>query len=258
MIVAVLLVRTSCVVAVRCPDCGRTPVPYPLSTGPKCGHQSYKIRCDAGVLKFDTINNTYPIISLSPEKQVLVIGQSHFLPNTCVMMADLATNGIQLNTSLPFTITTSNTVLYFNCSDTIFVALDCAPTNPCQTYQNTSPQLSTCRRQAPHCCSYKPGSTTNLYFIQLMSDRCRAYKSFVNLNMSLPISKWSDPAVELTWAPPPEPPCATQSDCDSTSTCKDTQGDTRTCLCKRNLRWDAITSQCVPGNEKRLWLEIIF
>ncbi|KAJ9540179.1 hypothetical protein OSB04_026685 [Centaurea solstitialis] len=243
-------VRITCAVAASCPDCGKIPVPYPLSTGPKCGHQSYKIRCDAGVLKFDTLNNTYPIKSISLKDRLLVIGQLHFLPNTCVM-ADLATTGIQLNTSLPFTITASNTVLFYNCSETTsFVALECQPTNLCHTYQNASPQMSTCLHRVPHCCSYKLGTTTNLYFIRLATDRCSAYTSFVNLNMSLPISRWPDPAVELTWAPPPEPPCVTQADCDSTSRCKDVQGGLKTCLCKRNLRWDAVVGQCARDLKK--------
>ncbi|XP_024973863.1 wall-associated receptor kinase-like 20 [Cynara cardunculus var. scolymus] len=247
--VAVLLVHTGCAVATRCPDCGRTPVPYPLSTGPTCGNQLYKIQCDVDVLKFDTINNTYPVISISPENQRLVIGQSHFLPNTCVK-ADLATNGIQLNTSLPFTITADNTVFYFNCTDTMFsVALDCTPTSPCQTYQNGSAHMSTCRR-APRCCSYKKGSSTNQYFLRLMIERCRAYTSFVNLNISLPISRWPDPAVELMWVLPLEPPCVTQAQCDSTSTCRDAQDGGRRCFCNHKFRWDAIAGRCASDFKK--------
>ncbi|KAJ9540176.1 hypothetical protein OSB04_026682 [Centaurea solstitialis] len=247
---AILLVLSACAVAIRCPNCGKIPVPYPLSTGPTCGHQSYKIRCDAGVLKFDTLNNSYTVKSISPENRLLVLGHSQFLPNTCVM-ADFATNGIQLNNSLPFTISGNNTVLYYNCSATTpFLALECQPTNICHTYQNASPQMSTCRRRVPYCCSYKPGGSTNLYFIRLATDRCSAYTSFVNLNMSLPISRWPDPAVELTWAPPPEPPCVTQADCDSTSTCKADQDGAKTCLCKHNLRWNAVVGQCVPDIKK--------
>ncbi|KAI3721233.1 hypothetical protein L2E82_32239 [Cichorium intybus] len=127
IIVAVLLINTVCMVAIRCPDCGKTPVPYPFSTTPTCGHQSYKIRCDMGVLKFDAVNSTYPIISISPKNQRLVLGQSHILPKTCVT-ADLVTGGLQLNSSLPFTITQSNTVIFFNCTDASgTLAYDCTP-----------------------------------------------------------------------------------------------------------------------------------
>ncbi|KAI3519968.1 hypothetical protein L1887_09188 [Cichorium endivia] len=251
IIVVVLMVKAVCVVAIRCPDCGKTPVPYPLSTTPSCGHQSYKIRCDMGVLKFDTVNNTYPIISISPKNQRLVIGQSHLLPNTCVM-ADFVSQGIQLNNSLPFTITLSNSVFFFNCTDataTGTVILDCTPTDICQAYLNGSPQMSTCRR-TPRRCSFMKGSSTSLFSIPLKMEKCRAYSSFVNLNISLPISKWPDPGVELMWAPPPEPPCTTQTHCDSTSSCKDSHDGTRRCFCNPKFHWDANAGQCVKHLKK--------
>ncbi|KAI3519967.1 hypothetical protein L1887_09187 [Cichorium endivia] len=251
IIVVVLVVNAVCVVAIRCPDCGKTPVPYPLSTTPTCGHQSYKIRCDMGVLKFDTVNNTYPIISISPKNQRLVIGQSHLLPNTCVM-ADFVSQGIQLNNSLPFTITLSNSVFFFNCTDataTGTVILDCTPTNICQAYLNGSTQMSMCRR-TPRCCSFMKGSSTGLFSIPLKMEKCRAYSSFVNLNISSPISRWPNPGVELMWAPPPEPPCTTQTHCDSTSSCKDANDGTRRCFCNPKFHWDANAGQCVKHLKK--------
>nr|XP_043633692.1 wall-associated receptor kinase-like 20 [Erigeron canadensis] len=249
VLVAVLVVLATYVVAIRCPDCGTVPVPYPLSTSPTCGHQSYKIRCDAGVLKFDTLNNTYPVISITPKNQRLVIGQSLFLPNTCIM-ADLPTLGIKLNTSMPFTISLNNTIYFFNCTDTMGThSLDCTSTSPCYAYQNALPQMSLCR-QTPRCCSYLKGSSTNLYSVLLIMDRCRAYNSFVNLNNLLPYSKWPDPAVELMWDLPPEPPCTVQAHCDSTSTCRDTRDGTRRCICKPKFRWDAAAGLCAKDLRK--------
>ncbi|KAI3519970.1 hypothetical protein L1887_09190 [Cichorium endivia] len=246
IIVAVLLINTVCLVAIRCPDCGKTPVPYPFSTTPTCGHQSYKIRCDMGVLKFDAVNSTYPIISISPKNQRLVLGQSHILPKTCVT-ADLVTGGLQLNSSLPFTITQSNTVIFFNCTDASgTLAYDCSPASVCHSYQNGLLEMSLCRT-TPRCCSFKKGSYTNLYSIQLNVERCRAYASFVNLNISLPVSKWSNPGVELMWEPPPEPVCTKQGHCESTSTCRDAHDGTRRCFCKSKFRWDAIAGLCVKG-----------
>ncbi|CAI9273582.1 unnamed protein product [Lactuca saligna] len=204
-----------------------------------------------GVLKFDTINNTYPIISISPENQRLLIGQSHLLPNTCVM-ADFVTQGIQLDTSLPFTIALTNTVFFFNCTDAMgTVILDCTPTNICQAYQNFSPQMSMCRR-APPCCSFRKGSSTSLFSIPLNMEKCKAYSSFVNLNISMPVSKWPDPSVELMWAPPPEPPCSSEGHCDSTSTCKDARdgNGTRRCFCKPKFRWNANSGQCAEDRKK--------
>ncbi|KAK6145400.1 hypothetical protein DH2020_022220 [Rehmannia glutinosa] len=71
-----------------CAPCGSTPVPYPLSTAPNCGDPSYRIRCSAGALLFDSSNNTYPITSISPSIQRLTVAPSSFIPNTCIA-ADL-------------------------------------------------------------------------------------------------------------------------------------------------------------------------
>ena len=68
----------------QCPDCGNQTVPYPLSTSSSCGDQSYKIRCDAGTLIFDTLNNSYPITSIVASAQRLVIEPSQLLSSTCV------------------------------------------------------------------------------------------------------------------------------------------------------------------------------
>ena len=246
MLMAIWIVYVACAGAIRCPSCGTSPVPYPLSTAPTCGHQSYKIRCDMGVLKFDTLNNTYPIISISPKDQRLVIAQSPFLPNMCVT-ADLFSHGIQLDPSLPFTITLNNTIIFFNCSETMSsFSMDCSPTSPCRAYENGSPQMSLCRK-SPRCCYYYKGSSTNLYALRLTMERCRAYKSFTNLNSLLPYNKWPDPTVELMWAPPPQLPCTKQADCDSTSTCRDALDGTRKCSCKSAFRWDTAAGQCVKG-----------
>lgn len=112
--------------ATRCSDCGTTPVPYPLSTGPNCGDQSYKIQCDAGTLNFNTLNNTYPITSIDPNIQRFVIRPASFLDNnrSCVT-ADLPTQGVQLNSSLPFNVSSSNTIMYvkvFNITVTILAS----------------------------------------------------------------------------------------------------------------------------------------
>ncbi|KAK9123880.1 hypothetical protein Sjap_013482 [Stephania japonica] len=70
----------------RCPDCGTTLVPYPLSTSPTCDHQSYKIRCDLqsnNTLFFDALNSSYLITSIHPLSQRLVLRPPNFTPNTC-------------------------------------------------------------------------------------------------------------------------------------------------------------------------------
>ncbi|KAI3721229.1 hypothetical protein L2E82_32235 [Cichorium intybus] len=247
ILVVFLLVHTACAaILYRCPNCGTTPVPYPLSTDVyTCGQPSYKIRCDSGVLKFDTLDNTYPIISISPNNQRLVIQQPSVLPNTCVM-DDHASHGIRLNASSPFTITSSNTAFFFNCTNTILpAALDCSQTSPCRAYQNGSARMSVCQR-SPRCCSLKNSSQTEQGCFSIAMEHCGAYTNFVNLDFSLPISKWPDPAVELMWALPSERPCKTQACCDSTfnSICRDAGDGALRCYCKPNYRWDAIGGRC--------------
>ncbi|KAL8192971.1 hypothetical protein R6Q57_027419 [Mikania cordata] len=234
--------------ASRCPDCGSTQVPYPLSTGPGCGDQSYKVRCDAGAgaLFFDTPNNTYPISSISQTIQRFVIQPPSFLDNnnTCVT-TDVSSEGLHLDPNLPFNITSGNTILYLNCSESILRSpLNCTSTSLCHTFINNSAEASSCGR-APICCTFEPGGSATEYSIRVRDGGCQAYRSFVNLDYSLPVSRWPAPGVEIEWVPPPEPLCTTQTDCDATSTCAPsaTVGVSR-CFCNTGLHWDYVAGTC--------------
>ncbi|XP_021904072.1 wall-associated receptor kinase-like 20 [Carica papaya] len=185
----------------QCPDCGTTPVPYPLSTDPACGHQSYKIRCDAGAPIFDTVNNSYPIISIDPSIQRLVIKPAGLLSNTCVT-SDMVHQGIQLNSSLPFNVTSSNTIMYLNCTDALLRSpLDCSSTSLCHAFINGTQNAAPCGK-APICCSFRTGGSTTSHMIRVRESGCSAYSSFVNLDPSLPVSRWPEPGLELQWAVP--------------------------------------------------------
>ncbi|KAF5770944.1 putative protein kinase RLK-Pelle-WAK-LRK10L-1 family [Helianthus annuus] len=234
--------------ATRCPDCGPTQVPYPLSTGPGCGDQSYKIRCDASTstLLFDTLNNTYPITSISQTTQRFVIRPSRFMNsnNTCVT-ADISSHGVQLDPSLPFNITSSNTILYLNCSESLLRSpLNCSSTSLCHSYINNSVDASACGR-APICCTFRTGGSTTTYSIRVRDGGCQAYRSFVGLDYSLPVSRWPAPGVEIQWVSPPEPLCSTQTDCDDRSSCvaSGTGGVSR-CMCNSGLHWDGVAGVC--------------
>lgn len=50
------------------------------------------------------------------------------------------------------------------------------------------------------CCYYKTGGSLNAYRIRVRTERCSAYETFVNLDTSLPVSKWPKPGVEIEWA----------------------------------------------------------
>ncbi|KAH1045549.1 hypothetical protein J1N35_036333 [Gossypium stocksii] len=229
----------------RCPNCGSAAVPYPLSTGSSCGDQNYKIRCNAGSLVFDTLNNTYPITSINRFSQRLVIQPASLVPNTCVT-TDLRFEGVQLNSSLPFNITSSNTVMFLNCTDSILRSpLNCSSNGLCHEYVNESSRAAACEA-SPICCTFRAGGGATAYAIRARETGCRAYTSFVNLQSDLPVNRWPEPGMELQWVSPPEPVCGTQADCDRNSTCGSdpNSNGTRRCFCNSGLFWDPIQGVC--------------
>ncbi|XP_042509801.1 wall-associated receptor kinase-like 20 [Macadamia integrifolia] len=247
--VALLLCAGCSDAALHCGLCGNTSVPYPLSTGHNCGDQSYKIRCNAGTLWFDTLNSTYPIESINPNTQRFVIRPASFAGNTCVT-TDFNSHGIQLNSSLPFNVTSSNTIFFLNCSNALLGSpLNCTSNSLCHTYINATSEAAACE-QAGLCCSFRAGGSTTSYSIRVRKEGCMAYRSFVNLDYSLPVSKWPATGVEIQWVSPPEPVCNSQADCDegSNSTCKadpSSSSGLKRCFCVAGLSWDPISGSCV-------------
>ncbi|XP_043692276.1 wall-associated receptor kinase-like 20 [Telopea speciosissima] len=234
--------------APRCNACGNTSVPYPLSTGPNCGDQSYKICCDAGTLWFDTLNSTYPIESINHSTQRFVIRPASFAGNTCIT-TDFNSHGIQLDSSLPFNVTSSNTIFFLNCSENLLGSpLNCSSTSLCHTYINATSEAAACE-QAGLCCSFRAGGSVTAYSIRVRNEGCMAYRSFVNLDYSLPVSKWPEPGVEIQWKSSQEPICHSQTDCDEgfNSTCQADPSNSglMRCLCVNGLSWDPISGSCV-------------
>ncbi|KAM1612738.1 hypothetical protein PS2_001342 [Malus domestica] len=246
---ALLLTSAWCVLSLpRCPDCGATTVPYPLSTSPTCGDQSYKIRCSAGSLLFDTLNNSYPIESVSPASQRLVLRPSAFLPNTCIA-TDIVHEGLQLNNSLPFNVTSSNTILYLNCTDTLLRSpLNCTASSLCHTYINGTGSVGSCKESL--CCTFRAGGSSTSYNIRVRNSGCSAYTSFVNLDSGLPVDRWPEPGVELQWTSPREPECGTQADCEGKSTCRSEPAvaGVRRCFCDSGFTWDPVQGLCVDDS----------
>ncbi|XVF23960.1 hypothetical protein REPUB_Repub13aG0084700 [Reevesia pubescens] len=232
----------------HCPNCGSTPVPYPLSTDPTCGDQSYKIRCDAGSLIFDTLNNSYPITAIDRFNQRLVIRPANLIPNTCVT-TDLPFQGVQLNSSLPFNVTSSNTIMFLNCTDSILLSpLNCSSIGLCHVFVNQSSIMTACEA-APICCTFRAGGGATAYAIRVRMSGCRAYTSFVNLQQDLPVNQWPEPGMELQWVSPPEPVCSTQEDCDGNATCgsDSNSNGVRRCFCNSGLWWDPIEGICAKS-----------
>ncbi|OIT01129.1 PREDICTED: wall-associated receptor kinase-like 20 [Nicotiana attenuata] len=228
-----------------CGNCGKTPVPYPLSTGPNCGDQSYKVRCSAGTLWFDTKgNSSYVISSISPQIQKMVVKTPTLYPNTC-LSSDFYSEGIQLDPNLPFNITGSNTILLLNCTDNMLhlqAPINCSSTCICHPYVNKIQEWAACRRQSL-CCIFRTGGSQNEYMIRLNSNGCMAYQSFVGLDTSLPIEKWPQPGLELMWQIPDPPACKNEVDCNVLPFSK-CLGDPKNpgkkrCVCKSGRYWDA-------------------
>ncbi|KAL1365298.1 wall-associated receptor kinase-like 20 [Arachis hypogaea] len=233
--------------ATPCPRCGNATVPFPLSTTPTCGDPAYKIRCSSNTLVFDTLNNSYPIESINPQSQRLVIRPAPLVPNTCVT-TDKVHQGIQLNSTLPFNITSSNTIVYLNCTQTLLMSpLNCSSSSLCHTYINATSSASVCNN-GPLCCTFRAGGSSNSYQIRVRDVGCSAYSSFVNLNPVLPVNRWPQPGLEIQWLSPRETVCASQKDCDSTtSACgpdPNNGSGIKRCFCINDLVWDPINGVC--------------
>nr|XP_025888680.1 wall-associated receptor kinase-like 20 [Solanum lycopersicum] len=228
-----------------CENCGKIPVPYPLSTAPNCGDPLYKVSCNAGTLWFDAMkNSSYVISSVTPQIQRLVIKPPTPYPNTC-LSSDFRSEGIQLDPNLPFNITASNVILLLNCTDYMLhlqVPINCSSSCVCHPYVEKNLEWGACRKQSL-CCTFRTGGSQNEYMIRVHSQGCMAYQSFVGLDSSLPIEKWPQPGLELMWQIPDPPICKKQVDCDALkySRCLVDPKDVRKkrCFCKSGHYWDA-------------------
>ncbi|KAG2329053.1 hypothetical protein Bca52824_000233 [Brassica carinata] len=239
----------------RCPNCGSTRVPYPLSTGPGCGDPDYKIRCDnRGSLWFDTLNgSTNPIKLIDPSGQRFVLVPPGFERNTCVSV-DIKSHGIQLDPNLPFNVSSSNTVIIMNCTKDgldgyMSQGFNCSDNSLCHKFLNGNPEARAKCRGVSSCCWYKTGASVNTYKVyRARTDKCTAYQSYMNLDLTMPVSKWGEPAVEILWEAPREPVCKIPGDCTDlvNSVCSvdpKSLGQKR-CLCKKGLQWDSVNAVC--------------
>lgn len=247
LIIVTLLWRTGFIATAKlCPNCGRTALPFPLSTGPDCGDQQYKVRCQMGKLWFDALNDSsYEIMLIDPLAQRLVVRPPGLANDKSCMAADFRSQGIQLNDNLPFNVSGSNTVVAMNCSTEILqLSLNCSTKSPCHDYIR-SKAMKACGNSSI-CCLYKTGGSVNAYKIRVREQRCSAYESFVNLDISMPVNKWPEPGVEIEWAAPREPVCESVADClDSVnSACFPDAVGQRSCLCKAGFQWNPINGVC--------------
>ncbi|KAL5545983.1 hypothetical protein UlMin_005670 [Ulmus minor] len=242
-----------------CPPCGTIKVPYPLTTSPNCGDPNYPLRCDPSSHKlyFDALNGTsYLVLGIIASLQRLVVQASPWLPGRCVTQDMEVSEGLWLNQSLPFNVTSSNTIFLFNCSPRLLVSpLNCTSSSLCHRYLESSGHVDSklafqCSNGLDPCCTFVAGGMPSAYKIRLHSSGCRAFRSILHLDIEKPPNQWEE-GLEIQWSPPQEPPCKTQLDCLGPSKCSPTQknGTIFRCLCNRNYQWDHALVGCLRSKK---------
>lgn len=183
--------------------------------------------------------------------QRMVVQPSPWLPGACVTEDMVVSEGLWLNQTLPFKITSSNTVFFFNCSPRLLVSpLNCTPSSLCHHYLESSGHVDRqralqCASGLHPCCTFVAGGMPSAYKIRLHSSGCRAFRSILSLDPLKPPSQWLE-GLEIQWAPAPEPACKTQRDCTGDSKCSPAggKGPSR-CLCNRGHYWDFARGMCL-------------
>ncbi|GKC81036.1 wall-associated receptor kinase-like protein 20, partial [Tanacetum coccineum] len=218
------------------------------------GNTDYTLRCDTHSQKlyFDALNgSSYPVVKIKPESQKFVIQSQPWLPNLCITQDFPHSEGLWLNQTLPFNISSSNTIFIFNCSPRLFVSpLNCTPSSLCHQYLESSVRVDPsralqCASTVNPCCTFIAGGLPSAYKIHLHASGCKAFRSIIDLDYEKPASLWEE-GVEIQWAPPPEPVCKTQLECSVSSKCQPTnvKGVSR-CLCLRHYGWDNVLGVCI-------------
>jgi hypothetical protein len=121
--------------------------------------------------------------------QRLVVSQAPLVSrDTCVSVSATAGCGVQLDPSLPFNVSSSNTVMLLNCTPSLLQSpLDCSSNSLCHVYANATG--SPCS-PLPLCCTFVADGSSTSYRICVSSEFYSAYSSFVGLDAAEPPAKW--------------------------------------------------------------------
>ena len=183
-----------------CPSCGNLPVPYPLSTGPSCGDPDFRLYCDNKVLELKSAKGRYyKVISIDPPSYSLVISPPSISPGSCIS-SDLTDGGLQIDDMSPFNISNRNTVLLFNCSQSLLLSpLNCSYNSVCRKFELAADDgISGC--QETLCCSFLKDSPSMSRRIRIRVGACTAYTSVVAIDEKAEPGSWKV-GIELQWLP---------------------------------------------------------
>ncbi|XP_038717077.1 wall-associated receptor kinase-like 20 [Tripterygium wilfordii] len=181
-----------------CPKCGSIDIPYPLSTADDCGDPRYRIYCNNGNLEFLSAEGLYyKILSINPSTYKLVISPPQVPPNMCYS-SDVSVGGLRLDDNLPFNISSRNTVMLLNCSESILLSpLNCSSNSICRLFEEAR-EGSGCKGTL--CCHYLKDGSMNAHRIRVRIGGCTAYTSVVDIKPEDPIDSWNY-GIELQWIP---------------------------------------------------------
>lgn len=200
VLIMFVLVSISHVSALEaCPNCGSMQVPYPLSTNDNCGNPRYRVYCNNGSLEFLSAQNFfYQILSINPSAYKFIIRPPLIQKNTCYS-SDLDVGGLLLDENSPFNISTHNTVMLFNCSETILLSpLNCSSVSPCRQFEKVEAEGGCIDTL---CCSFLKDSAMTSHRIRVRVGGCTAYTSVVDFNPDRTVESWNY-GIELQWVPP--------------------------------------------------------
>ncbi|KAF5750456.1 hypothetical protein HS088_TW03G00792 [Tripterygium wilfordii] len=183
--------------------------------------------------------------------QHMVVQTSPWLPGACITQDMPVSEGLWLNRTLPFNVTSSNTIFLFNCSPRLLVSpLNCTDSSLCHLYLESSGHVDDkraleCASSLRPCCTFVAGGMPSAYKIRLHSSGCRAFRSILHLDTDKPANQWEE-GLEIQWAVPLEPVCKNQLDCSGASKCVPAGAKGRSrCVCNRGYHWDHILLSCM-------------
>ncbi|KAJ8623288.1 hypothetical protein MRB53_031817 [Persea americana] len=181
-----------------CPKCGEMEVPYPLSTQEGCGHSSYRVYCNNGSLEFRSLAGSYyKVLSIDPDAYTLIINAPKIEEDVCYS-SDLRDGGFKIDESSPFNISKRNTVMLFNCSDSILLSpLNCSLNSLCRQFEKTE-AAKAC--MGTLCCSFLKDASISSHRIRVRVGGCTAYTSVVDIGPEESPAAWNY-GIELQWQP---------------------------------------------------------